>query len=266
MSSLRFTLIQTPLYWEDVAANLQMLEQKIRQRDQQTHIVILPEMFNTGFSMQPELLAEPMDGTTVNWMKKIAAEEKIILTGSIMIKEEEAGNTNYFNRLLWVLPNGQVGQYDKRHLFGYAEEDKHYTAGNKRLIASVNGWKIQLQICYDLRFPVWARHTNPDAPEYDVLIYVANWPERRSHAWKTLLAARAIENQCYVIGVNRVGEDGKGIYHSGDSMMVNPLGEVLYHKAHEEDIFTIEINLADLQKIRETLPFLRDGDHFNLIS
>lgn len=266
MSSLRFTLIQTPLYWEDVAANLQMLEQKIRQRDQQTHIVILPEMFNTGFSMQPELLAEPMDGTTVNWMKKIAAEEKIILTGSIMIKEEEAGNTNYFNRLLWVLPNGQVGQYDKRHLFGIAEEDKHYTAGNKRLIASVNGWRIQLQICYDLRFPVWARHTNPDEPEYDVLIYVANWPERRSHAWKTLLAARAIENQCYVIGVNRVGEDGKGIYHSGDSMMVNPLGEVLYHKAHEEDIFTIELNLTDLQKIRDTLPFLRDGDYFNLIS
>lgn len=243
-----------------------MLEQKIRQLTEDTHIVILPEMFSTGFSMQPELFAETMDGNTLAWMKNLAAEMKIILTGSIMIREDAEGRPQYFNRLLWVLPNGQLGYYDKRHLFAFGAEDKHYTPGDKRFIASVNGWKINLQICYDLRFPVWARQSNPETPEYDVLIYLANWPERRIHAWKTLLAARAIENQCYVIGVNRVGEDGKGIYHSGDSMIVNPLGEVLYHKAHDEDIFTIELHQHELQQIRQTLPFLRDGDYFNLIS
>lgn len=266
MSSLRFTLIQTHLFWEDKAANLQMLEQKLRQLPEDTHVVILPEMFSTGFSMQPELLAETMEDTTISWMKNLAAELKVILTGSIMVREEGDGGAKYFNRLLWVLPNGQLGYYDKRHLFAVGDEDKHYTPGDKRFIASVNGWKINLQICYDLRFPVWARQSNPDTPEYDVLIYIANWPERRAHAWKTLLAARAIENQCYVIGVNRVGEDGKGIYHSGESMIVNPLGEVLYHKAHEEDIFTIELHQHELQQIRQTLPFLRDGDHFQLLS
>ena len=266
MSSLRFTLIQTHLFWEDKAANLQMLEQKLRQLPEDTHVVILPEMFSTGFSMQPELLAETMEDATITWMKNLAAELKIILTGSIMVREEGDGGAKYFNRLLWVLPNGQLGYYDKRHLFAVGDEDKHYTPGDKRFIASVNGWKINLQICYDLRFPVWARQSNPDTPEYDVLIYIANWPERRAHAWKTLLAARAIENQCYVIGVNRVGEDGKGIYHSGESMIVNPLGEVLYHKAHEEDIFTIELQQHELQQIRQTLPFLRDGDHFQLLS
>jgi predicted amidohydrolase len=208
--------------------------------------------------MKPETLAEKMDGPTVQWMQKIAVEKKLIVTGSLMIKEEAC----FYNRLIWMLPNGQYGVYDKRHLFGFANEDEHYTAGKKRLIASVNGWKINLQVCYDLRFPVWARQHSQEETEYDVLIYVANWPERRIHAWKTLLTARAIENQCYVIGVNRVGNDGNQIYHSGNSMVVDAMGEVLYEKEHEEDVHTITLSKEKLQEVRSKLPFLKDGDPF----
>lgn len=239
-----------------------MLEEKISNISVKTEVVVLPEMFSTGFSMKPELLAETMDGETVQWMKRTAAAKKIILTGSLIIKE---GN-NYYNRLIWMLPNGQYGVYDKRHRFAFAGEDNHYTAGTKRLIASVKGWKINLQVCYDLRFPVWARQqSQPEGPEYDVLIYVANWPERRSLAWKTLLQARAIENQCYVIGVNRVGNDGNNIYHSGDSMIIDPMGEVLYTKKDEEDVFTIQLEKKQLDNVREKLPFLKDADGFMIM-
>ncbi|HEX4877200.1 MAG TPA: amidohydrolase [Chitinophagaceae bacterium] len=263
MSQLLITVIQTNLHWEDKTANLQMLEEKINRIKEKTEVVVLPEMFSTGFSMKPEQLAESMDGETVQWMKKVAAEKKIILTGSVIIKENE----NYYNRLIWMLPNGQYGVYDKRHRFAFAAEDKHYTAGSKRLIASVKGWKINLQVCYDLRFPVWARQqSEPEAPEYDVLIYVANWPERRSLAWKTLLQARAIENQCYVIGVNRVGNDGNNIYHSGDSMIIDPMGEILYHKKDEEDVFTVSLDKDHLQSVREKLPFLKDADRFMIFN
>ena len=262
MSQLRFTLVQTALYWEDKKANLSVLEKKVNDLNEATHVVILPEMFSTGFSMKPKLLSETMEGESVNWMKRLAAEKKVIVTGSLIIEEDG----HYFNRLIWMLPNGQLGYYDKRHLFAYAEEDKHYTAGSKRLIASVNGWKTNLQVCYDLRFPVWARQKFDEDKnfEYDVLIYVANWPQRRSTAWKTLLQARAIENQCYVIGVNRVGEDGNGVYHSGDSMVVDPLGEILYHKEKEEDVFTIELSKQNLQTVREKFPFWKDADSFQI--
>jgi omega-amidase len=267
MSHLTFTLIQTNLHWEDKAANLQMLEEKIKSIQHPTQIIVLPEMFNTGFSMKPEEFAEPMTGPTVEWMKKMAAEKRVIVTGSLMASElTEDGSTQYFNRLIWMLPNGQHGVYDKRHLFAYADEDKHYTAGTKRLIASVNGWKINLMVCYDLRFPVWARQQSTnDEPEFDVLIYVANWPERRVHAWKTLLNARAIENQCYVIGVNRTGNDGNNIYHSGSSMVVDAMGEVLYEKEHDEDVFTITLSKEKLEEIRHKLPFLKDGDAFSIL-
>ncbi|MCX6315897.1 MAG: nitrilase family protein [Bacteroidetes bacterium] len=266
MSSLTFTLIQTSLHWENKAANLSMLEQKINSLKEKTEVVILPEMFSTGFSMNPGSLAETMDGPSVQWMKRIAAGKRIILTGSLIIQDNnnaETGN-NYYNRLIWMLPNGQSGIYDKRHRFAFAGEDAHYTAGNKRLIASVKGWKINLQVCYDLRFPVWARQQSGNEPEYDVLIYVANWPERRSHAWKTLLQARAIENQCYVIGVNRVGNDGNAIFHSGDSMVVDPMGEVLYTKNTDEDIFTITLDKTHLDAVRTKLPFLKDADDFQI--
>jgi omega-amidase len=269
MSSLTFTLIQTHLYWEDKKANLAMLEEKINSIKEKTEVVVLPEMFSTGFSMKPAQLAEIMEGETVQWMKRVADAKKIILTGSVIINDgtDSEGAPRYYNRLVWMLPNGQYGIYDKRHRFAYAGEDAHYRAGDKRLIASVKGWKINLQVCYDLRFPVWARQhpfTSDGGPEYDVLIYVANWPERRSHAWKTLLQARAIENQCYVIGVNRVGDDGNGIYHSGDSMVIDPMGETVYTKNKEEDVFTVTLDKNHLQSIREKLPFLKDADGFRL--
>ena len=261
MSSLTITLIQTNVSWQNKAANLAMFKSKIEAIEEHTEIVVLPEMFTTGFSMQPELFAETMDGETVQWMKDIAAANKIILTGSIIIKEHD----NYFNRLIWMLPNGQFGYYDKRHLFAYAGEHEHYTAGKKRLIASVKGWKINLQICYDLRFPVWCRQQATETEtEYDLLLYVANWPERRSHAWKTLLCARAIENQCYVVGVNRVGDDGKNIYHSGNSLIIDPLGQVLYHKADDEDVFTMTLQKEDVDKVRAQFPFWKDADLFTI--
>jgi predicted amidohydrolase len=259
MPTLTITTIQSNLIWEEKSANLRLLEQKIKGIEQKTEIVVLPEMFSTGFSMHPEVLAETMDGETVSWMTRVSRENGIILTGSAMI--EEAGK--YYNRLIWMLPNGQYGYYDKRHLFAYGEEDKHYSPGNKRLIASVKGWKINLMVCYDLRFPVWARQKNTDAgAEYDVLIYVANWPERRSHAWKTLLCARAIENQCYVVGVNRVGSDANNIYYSGNSLVIDPLGQVLYHMADDEDVNTITLQKEMLEDVRSKFPFWKDADDF----
>lgn len=263
VSTLQFSLIQSSLFWEDKGANLDMLAQKIRSIEQPTEIIVLPEMFTTGFSMQPEKFAENMEGPSVDWMQRLSQEKKAIITGSLIIEE----NRNYFNRLVWTLPNGQLGYYDKRHLFAFAGEDQHYTAGNKRLIASVKGWKINLQICYDLRFPVWARQqsTEDANKEYDVLLYIANWPEKRSHAWKTLLTARAIENQCFTIGVNRVGLDGNNIVHSGDSMVVGPLGEVLYHCAYEEDIFHIRLQKEEVNNTRERFPFWKDADDFTIL-
>ena len=263
MSTLSITTIQTNLYWQDKTSNLKMLEEKISTLDK-TEIVVLPEMFSTGFSMEPAALAEKMDGATVQWMKTVSARYGVVLTGSVIIEEDG----KYFNRLIWMLPNGSYGTYDKRHLFAFAGEDQQYTPGNKRLIASVKGWKINLQICYDLRFPVWTRQQlgqNDGLPEHDVIINVANWPHKRSHAWKTLLCARAIENQCYVIGVNRVGADGHNVYYSGNSLVVDPLGEVLYHQADEEDIFTVVLEKEVLDDIRKKFPFLQDADDFTIL-
>lgn len=262
MTSLTVSLIQTDLFWEDKKQNLAFLEEKIRGIQEQTNLVILPEMFSTGFSMNPSLLAESMEGETIAWMKKLAISKKIILTGSIIIEE----NKQFFNRLIWMLPNGNFGYYDKRHLFAFAGEDQHYHSGNKRFITSVNGWKINVQICYDLRFPVWSRQqSNPDSPEFDLLIYVANWPEKRKHAWKTLLTARAIENQAYVIGVNRVGVDGNQIHHSGDSMLIDPLGNILFTKEQEQVIHSFELTKEMLIDTRNKFPFWKDADQFHIL-
>ncbi len=271
MSTLTVTTIQADLRWEDKPANLRRLEEQIDGIGTPTELVILPEMFPTGFSMRPEVFAERMDGPTLGWMRSVAARKKIILTGSLIIEEDGS----YFNRLIWMLPTGQYGCYDKRHRFAYAGEDAHYTAGQKRLVASVKGWKVLLLVCYDLRFPVWSRQQPPvpapPAPpetsaqadlEYDLIVYIANWPERRSQAWKTLLQARAIENQSYVVGVNRVGVDGNKIAHSGDSMIIDPLGEILYHAAPTEEVFTRTLEKEHLATIRQRFPFWRDSDHF----
>ena len=264
MSSLTVTLIQTDLQWENKESNLAMLAKKIHALKPPVQVVVLPEMFSTGFSMNPGALAETMDGPTLQWMQHTAKEKKVILTGSVIIEEEG----RFFNRMIWMLPNGQYGFYNKKHLFAFAEEDRHYTAGTERFITSVNGWKIALMVCYDLRFPVWARQqSGPGEPfEYDMLLYVANWPQRRSLAWKTLLVARAIENQCFVVGVNRVGNDGNGIYHSGDSMLVDPLGEVLFHSENEEAVFTTTLQKEKLDEVREKFQFWRDKDRFVIVN
>lgn len=266
MEKISITTIQSHLHWEDKEANLRMFSEKIAGIGGQTHIIVLPEMFSTGFSMDPKALAEPMDGETIAWMRRTAKEKKAILTGSLIIEEEG----RFFNRMIWMLPNGDCGTYDKRHRFSLAGEDVHYTSGQKRMIASVGGWRINLQVCYDLRFPVWARqqvYNNPEnpQPEYDILINVANWPEKRSLAWKTLLQARAIENQCYVVGVNRVGADGNGIAHSGDSTVIGPTGEILYQKSQEEEVHTVVLEKTELEKIRRAYPFWRDADGFVIV-
>lgn len=265
MDKLMVTTVQTELHWEDKHANLAMFEAKIKSIAEKTHLIVLPEMFTTGFSMQPERFAETMDGDSVNWMRRMAKTKGAILTGSLIIEEDGS----YFNRLIWMLPNGQAGHYDKRHCFTLAGEDKHYKPGSKRLITSVGGWRINVQICYDLRFPVWARqqvHGEGAFPEteYDILLNVANWPEKRNQAWKSLLQARAIENQCYVIGVNRVGTDGFGLEYSGDTTVADPLGELLYRQSGINEVHTVTLEKDKLNLIREKLPFWRDADAFQI--
>lgn len=255
---LNISLVQADIVWEDKTANLAQYEKLIAGIKEKKEVVVLPEMFSTGFSMAPERLAEPMSGNSVQWMKDTAAKNRCILTGSLIIEEDG----NYYNRLLWVQPDGHIGHYDKRHLFAFAREDKHYTPGNKRLIVQVKGWRLCVLVCYDLRFPVWARNQDE---EYDALIYVANWPERRSLAWKTLLQARAIENMSFVVGVNRVGTDGKDIRYTGDSSVFGPLGETLWQQNGSEAVHTVTLSKETLAAARENFPFLKDADRFIMV-
>ncbi len=261
MPDLRITLIQSRLHWEDPEANLSLFAEKIRGMHERTELVLLPEMFSTGFSMRAAELAEPMEGPSVRWMRTLAAERKIVLAGSLMIRERG----HYYNRLIWMLPDGSTGVYDKRHLFAYAGEDEVYTPGHKRLIAQVKGWKICLAVCYDLRFPVWLRQPPDASSRYDLLVVVANWPQSRRMAWKTLLRARAIENQCYVAGLNRVGDDGMGHHYCGDSCIIDPSGEIHYERADEEDIHTATLTKERLSGLRADMPFLDDADPFMIL-
>lgn len=258
MRNLLLTTIQFPIVWENKQANLQQLSEMILPLARKTELVILPEMFNTGFSMNTVTMAEPMNGPTMHWMEEISRKTNLIITGSLMIEE----NGSFYNRLVWMLPNGQIGHYDKRHLFAYANEDQHFKAGQTRLIASVNGWKLNLNICYDLRFPVWSRQQEPG--EFDVLVYVANWPGKRALAWKSLLRARAIENQCYVVGVNRNGLDGNGLEYQGDTMIIDPLGECMHHAENKTDVFSAIFDREHLVRVREQFPFWRDADTFTI--
>ena len=258
MAQLTFTLIQSNLIWEDPAANRAMFEEKIKSINGKKQVVILPETFNTGFSMDPNRLAETVNGDTLAWMKKVAQEEKIILTGSIMMQEKFKN----YNRMFWVMPSGEIQHYNKRHRFSLGGEQEQFVAGKKRVIVRVNGWRILLQICYDLRFPVYSRQQNED--EYDAIVYIANWPAKRIDAWNTLLKARAIENQCYTLGVNRVGQDGTELEHNGCSSIYGPLGETIYYKENEEDLFTITLESEEVKTIRAKLPFQKDKDSFSL--
>ncbi|MGC4057735.1 MAG: amidohydrolase [Chitinophagaceae bacterium] len=257
-ADLKVSLIQSDLAWEAPDTNLRRLEEKIAALSGKSHIAILPETFTTGFSMNAPELAEEMDGPGVRWMQDCAHRYRIIITGSMIIRD----GGHYHNRLIWALPNGSRYCYDKRHLFSYAGEDVDFSPGTKRLIVQVNGWKICPMICYDLRFPVWARNTDG----YDVLLYIANWPERRNEAWETLLKARAIENQSIVIGVNRVGTDGKGHRYIGNSSIYGPLGELLA-KADQADECVVHYTLQHsvIADTRAQLPFLKDMDRFSLL-
>lgn len=256
MEDLRVTLVQTSLHWENPKANRQQFDEKLAPLAGKTDIIILPEMFTTGFSMRAAALAEPMDGPTLRWLTSKATELNAVVTGSFIAEE----NGNYYNRLVWMRPDGSYETYDKRHLFTFADEDRHYAAGEQRLIVEWKGWKILPLICYDLRFPVWSRNTE----DYDLLIYVANFPELRSFAWKSLLVARAVENLAYTIGVNRVGTDGKDISYSGDSVLLDFSGEARYQISHIEDVFTTTISYQEQQAFRQRFAFLNDRDRFEI--
>ena len=257
MQHLKIALIQANLVWHNVKENRNQFSKKINAIKESVDVIVLPEMFTTGFSMQPKEVAESMQGETVKWMQKLASEINTAIAGSIIILE----NNNYFNRFLFVYPSGKIDNYDKRHLFTLAGEHKVYKQGNKKSIIHYKGWKICPLICYDLRFPVWARNIE----NYDVLLYVANWPKPRINAWDILLKARAIENMCYTIGVNRVGADANNLEYSGHSVAYNCLGEKLTHfKENIEDKAIITIHKKHISEVRNKLNFLADKDNFKL--
>jgi predicted amidohydrolase len=255
---LHVAAVQADLRWESPEANRALIEEMLSDLEAGTDLVLLPEMFSTGFTMEPERNFEEMDGPTVSWMKQMAKSWNVCLMGSLVIRE--AGN--YYNRLLAVGPEGIVGQYDKRHLFRMAGEHLQYTAGQSRLILEFRGWRICPLICYDLRFPVWSRNRNPadGKPAYDLLVYVANWPHARVHHWEALLRARAIENQAWVIGLNRVGIDGNGIPYSGASLFVDYQGGEISFKSAKQCVHYSELDLKRLREYREKFPAWADGD------
>jgi len=268
MDELKVTLVQTALHWEKADENLLMLEGIIRPLKNSTDLIVLPEMFSTGFSMRAAELAEGMDGTAVEWMRQMARETGAVITGSLIIREED----KYYNRMIWMRPDGSREHYDKRHLFSMGKEHQYYSRGRRRLVVGLNGWNLCPLVCYDLRFPEWCRNTthskkttSDESPgPYDVLIFVANWPERRNFAWKYLLQARAIENQSYVVAVNRIGNDGNGIYHSGDSAVVDPMGEVVFTEADIAFTKTVTLSKERLEFVRSSLPFLADRDELDI--
>lgn len=261
MQDLKITLIQTHQVWENKAANLENYE-RLLQTVPETDLVLLPEMFQTGFSMNAEALAEtPENSPGIDWLKKQAAEKQAAFYTSLIIKDGAC----YYNRGVFVEPNGTVSIYDKRKLFGMAEESDHFTAGTKETIVEYLGWKINLQICYDLRFPENIRNGEIEGkPAYDLLLYVANWPQRRIQHWSALLPARAIENQCYVAGVNRIGTDNLGLDYNGQSRLLNLLGEDLSNLSDSESVNTVSINYSEMEVLRGKLPFLRDSNYRSL--
>ena len=257
MQDLKVTLVQSMLHWEDAAANHSMFSEKLATLKGTTDLIVLPEMFTTGFSMRSLELAETMDGETVRWMRAQAKTLDAAVYGSVIITE----GGRYFNRGLFVEPSGKVSVYDKRHLFRFADETDHYSAGKDRVVVAWRGWRILLQVCFDLRFPVFARNRG----DYDAILYVANWPEARRYPWSQLLIARAIENQCYVAGVNRVGMDGKSNHYSGDSVLIDPRGEVNGNvEPSQEGTATVTLDRNALTDFREKFPVAKEADDFEL--
>jgi len=262
MQDLKITLVQADLSWENPQENLRNFGNKLTTLADKPDLIILPEMFSTGFAIHPEKVAETMDGTTFHWLKDKAAELNAVITGSIIIKEKD----RFYNRLVWMRPDGSYECYDKHHLFRLGGEHLKFDSGNNHLVIELKGWKIRPLICYDLRFPVWSKNTFSNGNyEYDCLIYVAHWPARRNFAWKSLLVARAIENQAYLAGVNRVGNDNQGIPHSGDSVILDFRGHVLKEaKPDTECMITQELSYSQLADFRNDFTVGLDWDSFSL--
>ncbi len=263
MQDLKITIIQSELHWEDIGANLAMFEEKIWQLGEPTDVIVLPEMFTTGFTMKASQLAEMMNLRTFKWMKQMADQTGALILGSFIANVHD----RYYNRLLWMEPGGNFKTYDKRHLFRMAGEQQVYTPGESLLIGQWKGWRICPLICYDLRFPVWSRNrwnASLKKTSYDLLMYVANWPKVRINAWETLLRARAIENLCYVVGVNRVGSDGNNIEYSGQSSIISPKGDSIFSVEGIEAIRTTTISANSLQAYRDKFPAFMDGDDFSV--
>lgn len=255
MENLKITIIQPDIIWENPKANLDKYSTWL-EKVGETDIIVLPEMFTTGFSMQTELLKEPMNGASVNWMKQIATEKNIAVQGSLIIEE----NGKIYNRAVWVFPDGKILKYDKHQLFTMGQEHQNYSAGNTKTIVEYKGWRICPMICYDLRFPVWNRNDT----DYDIIIFMANWPSARHHHWKSLLTARAIENMSYCFGINRVGTDGVGLTYLGDSGMITPQG-IANFMGNTESVKTFSISKSELQNYRKDFPFLKDQDKFKIL-
>ena len=255
-SHLRVTLVQAELAWQDPAANRHRLAAHFRGLVGHTDLVVLPEMFSTGFSMAAAELAEDMDGPTIDWMREEAAALGCVIAGSLIVRD----GGRCYNRLVWARPDGSLEHYDKRHLFRLAGEQEHYAAGSRRLVVALKGWRVCPMVCYDLRFPVWSRSRG----DYDLLLYVANWPQRRALAWSTLLRARAIENQSYVVGVNRIGKDGNGTAYAGDSVALDFLGQPLSSEGGGDRVETAVLDLESLRAYRESFPVHLDADRFEL--
>jgi len=263
MQDLKITLLQSDLHWEDVEANLAMFEEKIWQVGTTTDVIVLPEMFTTGFTMAASKLAEHMNMRTTKWMKQMADQTGALILGSFVCTVHE----RYFNRLVWMEPGGNHKTYDKRHLFRMSNEHKTYAQGESLLVGTWKGWRICPLICYDLRFPVWSRNRWDAATKrlnYDLMIYVANWPTIRMHAWDTLLRARAIENLSYVVGVNRIGIDGHDIEYSGHSSVISPKGDAIFTNEGDDISRTIELSAHALQSFRDRFPAFIDADDFNI--
>jgi omega-amidase len=259
MQDLTVTLVQTHLAWEDIDANLDLINTRVDGIQGPTDLIILPEMFSTGFSMHARELAEKMTGKAVTWMRAKAAEKNAVITGSVMV----ADGGRFYNRLVWARPHGDPLTYDKRHLFRYAGEEKIFTPGDRHLTVEIKGWRIRPFICYDLRFPIWVRNLNL---AYDLAVFVANWPAKRAAHWRALLRARAIENQSFVAAVNRVGTDGNGFEFNGYSALIAPAGRVLFEEANTACTPTLQLKHKTLEDYRSRFPAWMDADTELVIS
>jgi len=259
LEDLMVAIVQPNIIWENKEENLSHLTRHIDvliEEHPVVDLIVLPEMFSTGFTMNPQPHAETMDGPTIEWMKEISSENDLAICGSLIVEE----NSHIYNRFVFIQPHAEIVYYDKKHLFSYAGENKAFTAGNSRINILFKGWSINPFICYDLRFPVWCRNNNGA----DIMIFVANWPETRIVHWKNLLLARAIENQCYVIGANRVGEDNNNLVYNGQSCAVDPMGNILVNMEALDGFKLCHFQKSQISGTRDKLPFLKDIDQFYL--